>query len=103
MSNPQDHYTYRVSYSPEDRQHVASVAEWPSLSWLADTPADALAGAQRLVLEILEDMAQSGEEAPVPFSERQFSGKFAAEQRVSINRLVASRLSGRTGSERKIA
>src|ERR1039457_5270707 len=34
------HYTYRVAWSVEDGEHVATVAEFPSLSWLAPTPAD---------------------------------------------------------------
>src|SRR6266702_1587496 len=29
-----DRYTYRVSWSPEDEEHVALCAEFPSLSWL---------------------------------------------------------------------
>ena len=29
------HYTYRVAWSVEDGEHVATVAEFPSLSWLA--------------------------------------------------------------------
>ena len=32
------HYTYRVTWSVEDGEHVATVAEFPSLSWLAPTP-----------------------------------------------------------------
>jgi hypothetical protein len=38
------HYTYRVAWSVEDGEHVATVAEFPSLSWLAPTPVEALAG-----------------------------------------------------------
>jgi hypothetical protein len=38
------HYTYRVAWSVEDGEHVATVAEFPSLSWLAATPVEALAG-----------------------------------------------------------
>ena len=30
-----DHYTYRVTWSPEDKEHVGLCAEFPSLSWLA--------------------------------------------------------------------
>jgi hypothetical protein len=36
------HYIYRVAWSPEDGEHVATVAEFPSLSWLAPTQAEAL-------------------------------------------------------------
>ena len=28
----QDHFTYRVTWSPEDREHVGLCAEFPSLS-----------------------------------------------------------------------
>ena len=34
----QDHFTYRVTWSPEDGEHVGLCAEFPSLSWLAATP-----------------------------------------------------------------
>jgi len=30
-----NHYTYRVTWSPEDGEHVGLCAEFPSLSWLA--------------------------------------------------------------------
>ena len=38
-----DHYTYRVTWSAEDNEHVGLCTEFPSLSWLAPTPAKALA------------------------------------------------------------
>jgi len=33
-----EHYTYRVTWSPEDNEHVGLCVELPSLSWLAATP-----------------------------------------------------------------
>jgi len=33
-----NHYTYRVTWSAEDNEHVGLCAEFPSLSWLAPTP-----------------------------------------------------------------
>lgn len=107
--NPQmaDHYTYRVTWSQEDQEHVALCVEFPSLSWLADTPHKALAGICRLVGEVLKDMQTSGESAPKPLADRAYSGRFvvrippethrdlaitAAEEGVSLNRLVSSRL-----------
>ena len=39
-----DHYTYRVTWSSEDREHLGLCAEFPSLSWLARTPQAALNG-----------------------------------------------------------
>ena len=34
MKNNIDHYTYRVTWSAEDDEHVGLCAEFPSLSWL---------------------------------------------------------------------
>ena len=102
-----DHYTYRIARSTEDDEHVGLCAEFPSLSWLAPTPAAALSGIQHLVRECLTDMHSTGEAAPEPIAARNYSGKFmvrlppeahralaiqAAEQGVSLNRLVSARL-----------
>ena len=102
-----DRYTYRVRYSAEDCEYLATVAEFPSLSWLADKLADAFSGIIALVSGIIADMQKSGELIPAPFGEREYSGKFqvritpeahrqlaiaAAEQNVSLNRLAAKRL-----------
>ena len=102
-----DHYTYRVTWSPEDKEHVGLCAEFPSLSWLAPTPAKALGGIQRMVRDAVTDMRTSGETPPQPIANRTYSGKFlvrvppqthralvlaAAEEGVSLNRLVSARL-----------
>jgi predicted RNase H-like HicB family nuclease len=44
-----DHYTYRVSWSPEDGEFVATVVEFRTLSWLAPDPAAALLALRALV------------------------------------------------------
>ena len=59
-----DHYTYRVTWSPEDQEHAGLCAEFPSLSWLAASPDEALDGIRKLVAEVLEDMAAAGEHRP---------------------------------------
>ena len=59
-----DHYTYRISWSPEDGEHVAVCVEFPSLSWLARTPDKASAGIRRLVTDVLADMLVNGETPP---------------------------------------
>jgi predicted HicB family RNase H-like nuclease len=101
------HYTYRVSWSPEDAEFVGTCVEFPSLSWLADSPTAALGGIEQVVLGVTKDLAASGEEVPVPLAERQYSGKFqvrvsrdlhrrlaalAAEQGMSLNRFVEEQL-----------
>ena len=103
-----DHYTYRVTWSEEDKEYVGLCAEFPSLSWLAKTPESALKGIRNVVADVIQDMKESGEEVPQPIAGKNYSGKFmvrvppqvhrnlaieAAESGVSINRLVSSRLS----------
>ena len=104
-----DHYTYRVTWSPEDGEHVGLCIEFPSLSWLAETPEKALAGVRKVVAEVVADLEASGELIPKPLSEKHYSGEFrvrippelhrqlalmAAEQGVSLNRLASAKLAG---------
>ena len=103
-----DHYTYRVTWSEDDKEYVGLCAEFPSLSWLSKTPEAALKGIRAVVAEVVKDMQKSGEEVPQPIASKNYSGKFmvrippevhrnlaiqAAESGISINRLVSSRLS----------
>ena len=102
-----NHYTYRVTWSAEDDEHVGLCAEFPSLSWLAATPEKALSGIRRVVAEVVDEMTAAGEPIPEALAEKKFSGRFmvripslvhrtlateAAEQGVSINRLVSAKL-----------
>ena len=61
-----DHYTYRVTWSAEDDEHVALCAEFPSLSWLAPTPQEALAGLRELIQDVVADMRANDETPPEP-------------------------------------
>ncbi len=58
------HYTYRVTWSAEDNEYVATCAELPSLSWLAPDPAKALAGITRLAASVVEDSPQAARRSP---------------------------------------
>ena len=102
-----ERYTYRITWSAEDNEHVGLCAEFPLLSWLAPTPARALSGIRRLVRGCVEDIKENGETPPEPIANRTYSGKFlvrvppethralalrAAEEGVSLNRLVSARL-----------
>ncbi len=104
-----DHYTYRVTWSLEDGEHVGLCAEFPSLSWLAPTPEEALAGIREVVAVAVEDVVASGAPIPLPLADRRYSGEFkvrippqvhralaleAAEQGVSLNRLASAKLAG---------
>jgi predicted HicB family RNase H-like nuclease len=103
-----DHYTYRVTWSAEDKEHAGLCVEFPSLSWLAATPEGALAGIRKMVSDVVRDMTISGEAVPPPLAERHYSGAFrvrippqvhrslalqAAEEGISLNRLASAKLS----------
>ena len=102
-----DHFTYRVTWSAEDGEYLALCAEFASLSWLAESPEEALRGIRSLVADVVADMASQGENIPTPIADRTYSGEFrvrippiqhrklaleACEQGVSLNRLVSSKL-----------
>ncbi|HBT94881.1 MAG TPA: toxin-antitoxin system HicB family antitoxin [Coriobacteriia bacterium] len=100
-------YTYRVFWSREDNAFIATVAEFPSLSGVGDTQSEALDGIVEVVRFVLTDMVNSREIIPAPLNARNYSGNIrlrmpkeqhrrvaieAAEQGVSINQLLVSRI-----------
>ena len=102
-----DHYTYRVTWSSEDGEFVGLCAEFPLLSWLSGSQEEAFSGIRELVSECVSDMQSNNERVPEPMADRVYSGKFmvrvppethralavkAAEEGVSLNRLVSARL-----------
>jgi predicted HicB family RNase H-like nuclease len=108
MARKNDKYTYRVTWSEDDAEYVGLCAEFPSLSWLAQTPEAALKGIRKLVGEVIADIQSNKESAPEPIATKHFSGKFmvrvppdvhrqlamqAAETGVSLNRLASAKLS----------
>lgn len=108
MSLQNDRYTYRITWSEEDKEYVGLCIEFPSLSWLAQSPEAALHGIRKAVRGVIADMRKGGETPPSPLSGRNFSGKFvvrlppevhrdlaikAAEEGISLNRLISSKLS----------
>jgi predicted HicB family RNase H-like nuclease len=108
MAQQNDKYTYRVTWSEDDNEYVGLCAEFPSLSWLADTQDKALKGIRKLMTDVLLDMGINGEIIPEPFACKHYSGKFmvrvppdvhrklaiqAAEAGVSLNRIASSKLS----------
>jgi predicted HicB family RNase H-like nuclease len=108
VAQKNDKYTYRVTWSGDDNEYVGLCAEFPSLSWLADTPEKASKGIRKLVAALLLNMGTNGEAIPEPFACKHYSGKFmvrvppdvhrklaiqAAESGVSLNRIASSKLS----------
>lgn len=108
-----NHYTYRITWSLEDREYVGLCVEFPSLSWLAATPEKALAGIRKTVAEVVADMKKNKEPIPEPLAERKYSGEFrvrippevhrmlalqAAEQGISLNRIASAKLAMTSGA-----
>lgn len=104
-----DRYTFRVTWSEEDQEHVGLCAEFPSLSWLAKSPDAALRGIRKVVAGVVLDMEETGEPIPEPISTHAYSGRLlvrlppevhrslalqAAEAGISLNRHISAKLSG---------
>ena len=108
MALQNDHFTYQVTWSVDDDEYVGLCVEFPSLSWLAETPEKALKGIRKLVDDVVSDMFNNSETVPEPIACKQYSGKFllrippdihrdlaikAAESGISLNRLASAKLS----------
>ncbi len=104
-----EHYTYRVFWSPEDKEFVGVCAEFPSLSHLAKKQSDALEGIRDLVVFVVADLAKAKRVIPEPLTTQDYSGNLrvrlppnlhrslsveAAETGRSLNRLIIDRLLG---------
>ncbi len=102
-----DRYTYRITWSSDDGEYIGLCAEFPGLSWLSESPEEALRGIRNVVGDVIEDMKKNNEEIPQPLATKKYSGKFmvrllpdqhrslaiqAAETGVSLNRLASSKL-----------
>jgi len=107
MVREKDKYTYRVMWADEDEEFVGLCAEFPALSWLAQSPEKALKGIRAVVGTCVQDLALGGEQLPRPIATRKYSGKFmvrvppevhrrlalnAAEAGISLNRVVSAKL-----------
>ena len=107
MTLKNDRYSYRVIWSDKDDEYLGLCAEFPSLSWLAGTPEAALKGIRRVIAEGIKIMEADGDPIPEPLSNKKYSGRFsvrippevhrslsiqAAEEGVSLNRLISARL-----------
>jgi len=107
MTLKSDRYTYRITWSPDDQEYAGLCVEFPSLSWLAESPEASLDGIRKIVAEVVQDMSSKGESPPLPLSSKKFSGKFvvrippnvhrqlvikAAEEGISLNRLISAKL-----------
>ncbi|MFZ2529412.1 MAG: toxin-antitoxin system HicB family antitoxin [Rhodococcus sp. (in: high G+C Gram-positive bacteria)] len=88
---------------------MATLLEFPSLSWLDHDQATSLTGLGEEVAGVVDDLIAAGEEMPQPFTERSYSGTIyvrtsaevhrrlvmeAAKNHVSLDQWAAQRLAG---------
>ncbi|MDO5030287.1 MAG: type II toxin-antitoxin system HicB family antitoxin [Corynebacterium sp.] len=107
MTYTAEKFTYQVFWSEPDQEFVATVLEFPSLSWVADSSSEAEHKLRDLVTEVLADMEASNEKIPEPLGHRFYSGRFnvrissslhrkltmaAAREGISLNAYVAQAL-----------
>ncbi len=107
MKTDMKKYTYRIEWSSEDNAHVARCLEFPSLAAHGKTPEKALKEIELAVSESIKWIEEEKGVVPEPLGVRQFKGNItlrippdmhrqlailSAEQGVSINQFVLSRL-----------
>ena len=103
-------YTYRTEWSAEDNAFVAYVLEFPSLSAHGPTSLKAHEELLSVVKDIVKDLAKNGEAVPEPLGLQKYAGKIplrvspelhrrlkieAAEQQISLNQYLLTKLSAR--------
>jgi len=108
MKNDIKKYTYRIEWSEDDGCHVARCIEFPSLAAHGDTIEEALKEIEYVVAESVKWMKKEGEAVPEPLGLKKFRGHLTlrippekhrelaircAEEGVSLNRFILSRLS----------
>jgi len=105
--SPVEKYSYRIMWSEDDGEFVGLCAEFPSLSWLAESQELALKGIRKVVRDTVADMRATGESPPEPLAAKHYSGELrvrlpptlhrrlaiqAAEENRSLNRLIVTKL-----------
>ena len=108
MENNIEKYTYRIEWSENDHCHVARCLEFPSLAAHGDTIEEALKEIEYVVAESVKWMQEEGEAVPSSLGLKKFKGLLTlrippethrelaircAEEGVSLNRFILSRLS----------
>lgn len=107
MKYDPDKYTYRIEWSNDDQLHIARCLEFPSLAAHGETSEKALKEIESVVTESIRWIEEDGGVVPEPLGARHYKGNItlrvppdvhrnlailSAEQGVSINQLVLSRL-----------
>jgi predicted HicB family RNase H-like nuclease len=90
---PADYYFYTVAWSTIDEVFVARVAEFPSLAAHGNSRVAALREIESLVESVIEELKETGEPIPEPFSRRTYSGKLNVRMPQELHRRLATEAS----------
>jgi antitoxin HicB len=108
-------YSFHVAWSVEDEKYVATSAEFPGLSGLGYTAADALGELSAAIDVAVEALFEDGEPVPQPRVVQEYSGQLrlrlprslhaaaaarAEEEQVSLNALLLSYIAMGLGAAR---
>lgn len=108
MARKAEKYTYRIEWSAEDDAFVARCAEFPGLGGHGHTQEEALRQIKFAVAGALKWLSDEKREAPEPLGSKKYRGHLtlrvppevhrelairAAEENVSINQLILSKIS----------
>lgn len=89
MKNLLNKYTYRVEWSEEDKAHIGSCLELPSLKAHGKIPEQALKQIRKVVKETLLWMKEEGEILPEPFGLKSFKGNLTLRTSPTLHRQLA--------------
>lgn len=108
-------YSFNMAWSVEDEKYVATSAEFPGLSGLGYTAADALGELTAAIDVAVEALVEDGEPVPQPRVVQEYSGQLrlrlprslhaaaaarAEEEQVSLNALLQSYIASGLGAVR---
>lgn len=62
MTSTTGHFHFAVEWSASDQEYVATCAEFPSLSFLAQSPTSALTGMEALAIQTVRDLEKEKED-----------------------------------------
>ena len=82
-------YEVKIEYSAVDKCYVARVPELPGCASDGETMEEALRNIQEAMELYLDSLKARGISAPVPFSERKFSGNFPVRTDAERHRIIA--------------
>jgi len=112
--NQRDKYSFRIRWSDEDDEYLATVPEFPGLSAFGETIEEALAEARVALEGFIETYEARGIALPEPATERVYSGQvrlrlprdlharaaaMAEEHGVSLNNYLTTAAAARLGAE----